>query len=149
MAELPSSGYAVVRFDDESVSEIPISWLSKNRKMCWWPPSKNCGFYISTNKQPNEKTWQRSPVIRVVTMVNLLTKTAYKLFNICIFYFADTYEKARHEASEITYTTDESEGNTRNVKHHVTKAQVHIINQDIIDHASDSETDNRGTYGCV
>ncbi|XP_063919400.1 uncharacterized protein LOC135134607 [Zophobas morio] len=120
MEVLSSTGYAVVRFEDGSVSEVPVIWLSKDRKTCWWPSTKNSTHYIYNNKQPNKETWKRSPVVKIEG------------------YF-DTYEKARHEASVIIYTTDESDGDIINTKQ-ATKAQVHNVNAEISDAETDSET---------
>ncbi|KAJ3646604.1 hypothetical protein Zmor_024185 [Zophobas morio] len=98
------TGYAVVRFKNGSVSEVPVIWLSKDRKTCWLPSTKNSTHYIYNNKQPNKKTWKRSPVVKIEG------------------YF-DTYEEARREASVIIYTTDESDGDIINIKQ-ATKAQI-------------------------
>lgn len=56
--------YAVVIFLQEStddskvVSEVPISWLSEDKKQCKWPPTgsnNNVNIYISKNRQPLEE----------------------------------------------------------------------------------------------
>ncbi|CAG9820088.1 unnamed protein product [Phaedon cochleariae] len=60
--------FAVVKFisensdtDEEIVSEIPISWLTKNNTFCKWPPEKYCSLYISRSFPP-EENWIEYPV---------------------------------------------------------------------------------------
>ncbi|XP_023311190.1 uncharacterized protein LOC108910721 [Anoplophora glabripennis] len=51
--------YAVVVFTKESsdtfksVQEIPVSWLSEDRKFCRWPPKNSC-IYTANNVQPQD-----------------------------------------------------------------------------------------------
>ncbi|KAF5302417.1 hypothetical protein FQR65_LT08505 [Abscondita terminalis] len=58
--------YAVVTFTKESndsvetVSEVPISWLTEDRDFCKWPPS-NAKIYINRNK-PAADDWQLFPI---------------------------------------------------------------------------------------
>ncbi|XP_044765189.1 uncharacterized protein LOC123321583 isoform X2 [Coccinella septempunctata] len=58
--------YAVVRFIEESnngdvvVSEVPIGWLSADRKECRWPPN-NSKIYITKNR-PASDNWPTYPV---------------------------------------------------------------------------------------
>lgn len=51
--------YAVVQFlTDYTYSEIPIIWLKKDNKQCWWPPrTSNCPQMIVNSESPDFKTW--------------------------------------------------------------------------------------------
>ena len=136
------TGYAVVRFKNGSVSEVPVIWLSKDRKTCWWPSTKNSTHYIYNNKQPNKETWKRSPVAKIEGYFGKFVKKYLIFVSFASFVFTDTYEKARHEASVIIYTTDESDGDIINTKQ-ATKAQVHNVNAEISDAETDSETQGK------
>lgn len=52
--------FAVVKFLKDSdnqaeiVSEVPLSWLSKNQTHCKWPSDKHVGIYINKNCPPQD-----------------------------------------------------------------------------------------------
>lgn len=58
--------YAVVKFltedqhDEEVVSEVPMSWISKDNKCCKWPPG-HASIYIAKNVPPNSD-WEDHPI---------------------------------------------------------------------------------------
>lgn len=61
--------FAVVKFltektdtDEEVVSEIPLSWLTKNNTCCKWPPEKYSSLYISRSFPP-EDNWNEYPIV--------------------------------------------------------------------------------------
>lgn len=51
--------YAVVHFiRSNDYSEIPSSWLIKEKNQCWWPKVKNVSQYINRNVIPDPTTWE-------------------------------------------------------------------------------------------
>lgn len=50
--------YAVVHFiQDDEYSEIPSSWLTKEKDRCWWPNVKNISQYVNRCIAPDPTTW--------------------------------------------------------------------------------------------
>lgn len=45
--------FAVVQFEDEKVSYVPVSWIFENDTKCYWPKKKNNNFR-DIMKQPEE-----------------------------------------------------------------------------------------------
>ena len=60
--------YVIVEFEtDHSVQLVPASWLSANRKLCYWPPD---AFGITTKIKKNEPpkdNWITYPIRRVLS----------------------------------------------------------------------------------
>ncbi|KAK4882455.1 hypothetical protein RN001_005774 [Aquatica leii] len=81
--------FAVVAFDEEkeSYSEVPVSWLTKNNTMCWWPKFKTPSNYMIRGVQPNPSSW-------------ILCKVKVEGFY-------PTLEKARKMAQDRDYTSSE------------------------------------------
>lgn len=51
--------YAVVKFADNSFSEIPVKWLFDNDSSCWWPSKhKNPSGLMLKDIQPDVNTWE-------------------------------------------------------------------------------------------
>lgn len=51
--------YAVVHFiKSNDYSEIPSSWLTKEKNKCWWPKVKNVSQYINHSVTPDPTTWE-------------------------------------------------------------------------------------------
>lgn len=57
--------YAVVEFEDLSVSVIPTIWLSKDNKCCVWPPSSADQRKLQKNKSIPQPDWKSYKVNRV------------------------------------------------------------------------------------
>lgn len=56
--------YAVVSFidedsEDEITSEVPEYWLTKDKKQCWWPKTKDVRRLIAKSVKPSvkDKNW--------------------------------------------------------------------------------------------
>ncbi|KAB0804458.1 hypothetical protein PPYR_01428 [Photinus pyralis] len=90
-----SKQYAVVRFDDESVSEVPITWLFDNNRSSWWPRnSKVATSYINRYSPPDPDSWSKYSVVAVEA--------------IC-----DSLEVARKKAEDIHYSEGEDKDRGR------------------------------------
>lgn len=76
--------YAVVTFNDESVSEVPANWLepsTEEENQCWWPPhSKGVAALIAKRVEPDKLSWR------------LLTVKIEKWCRAYILYFCDFFE---------------------------------------------------------
>ncbi|XP_071626941.1 uncharacterized protein [Temnothorax longispinosus] len=87
--------YAIVHFVEENTfSEVPTNWLdNKNNEIkCWWPTkdvTKNVTLYISNRFPPDETTW--------------------KLYNVDVEQYCDTWEEAIKVAGNPTYKTTDDE----------------------------------------
>lgn len=62
MSQKKLYAYAVVRFEDETVSEIPSTWLTDDNKYCYWPNSKNVSIFINKSLEPDHNLWLKYPV---------------------------------------------------------------------------------------
>lgn len=54
---MSSEGYAVVRFDDDTVEAIPRQWITTDG-MCWWPIQK-VNQAIQKMVAPDPLTWRK------------------------------------------------------------------------------------------
>ncbi|XP_071625649.1 uncharacterized protein [Temnothorax longispinosus] len=88
--------YAIVHFvEEDTFSEVPTNWLdNKNNEIkCWWP-TKNVTkdvltLYISNRFPPDKTTW--------------------KLYNVDVEQYCDTWEEAIKVAENPTYKTTDDE----------------------------------------
>uniref|UniRef100_A0A1Y1LNU0 DUF4806 domain-containing protein n=1 Tax=Photinus pyralis TaxID=7054 RepID=A0A1Y1LNU0_PHOPY len=104
--------YAVVSFirehsededEEDSTSEVPMSWLSESNTKCWWPVhSKNVTSLIKRMVPPNPDKWVLENV--KVEALEVSLERARKLSTDCNYVSTDEGEKGRGKRKVIQPT---------------------------------------------
>ncbi|XP_065682118.1 uncharacterized protein LOC124811593 [Hydra vulgaris] len=105
--------YIIVEFIGDEVEPVPLTWLSGDKKYCYWPPYHSTSKIkkaIITSQISNTDNWSMHEVIR-------------------LFGTADTYEKAIEIATraELTSSTEVEEVNYNDLDFEV-QSQTSKIN---------------------
>ncbi|KAK4882253.1 hypothetical protein RN001_005572 [Aquatica leii] len=96
----------------QSLSEVPISWLTENNKYCKWPPN-NANIYINNDRPPADN-WDIFP-IRVESICTSLAEARKKITQIDYNSSEEKGRGCRISKPNVYFSPDEAVSKPRKV----------------------------------